>query len=452
MRILSSTFAAMCAVAFVSAGASSNGAPFRSAPRAPVRVVRPEMRTAPAAHRVRFTTSCDSAGHGGYAFDSSTEFMTNYTTTEVFGESNLAAADASGTFEGISNVVCDNESVIGGGTDNVIDSGTGNAPAGALSSFIGGGGYISISQGYAFDGAGQDNSIDGYFSGVGAGYGNHISGKGSFIGAGGAADQESAGNQITGEDSFIGSGDLNTVDASEAFMGAGNLNSIHTSATYGSILGGNHNSISGEYASVLGGFDNAANGAYAIVAGGDGDSAAGTLSFAAGYKADAAHNGSFVWSDYTTGSATLKDSGINQFLVRASGGTYVYSNEAATVGVKLAPGSGMWASLSDRNAKTDIHPLDDASVLAKVEALPVSTWRYKSERGVRHAGPMAQDFYSAFGVGEDDRHITSIDEDGVALAAIKALSRQIGELRTQIGSLHGENAALKTRVAALERK
>jgi hypothetical protein len=51
---------------------------------------------------------------------------------------------------------------------------------------------------------------------------------------------------------------------------------------------------------------------------------------------------------------------------------------------------------------------------------------------------MAQDFYAAFGVGEDDRHITSIDEDGVALAAIKAL--------------HRENAALKTKLALLEAK
>ena len=30
-------------------------------------------------------------------------------------------------------------------------------------------------------------------------------------------------------------------------------------------------------------------------------------------------------------------------------------------------------------------------------------------------------FFAASGVGEDDRHITSIDEDSVALAAIKAL-------------------------------
>jgi cell division protein FtsB len=51
---------------------------------------------------------------------------------------------------------------------------------------------------------------------------------------------------------------------------------------------------------------------------------------------------------------------------------------------------------------------------------------------------MAQDFYAAFGTGVDNRHITSIDEDGVALAAIKAL--------------HAENAKLTARLATLEAK
>jgi len=41
--------------------------------------------------------------------------------------------------------------------------------------------------------------------------------------------------------------------------------------------------------------------------------------------------------------------------------------------------------------------------------LPISKWRYVSERGVRHGGAMAQDFYAAFGVGADDKHITSIE-------------------------------------------
>jgi hypothetical protein len=68
---------------------------------------------------------------------------------------------------------------------------------------------------------------------------------------------------------------------------------------------------------------------------------------------------------------------------------------------------------------------------------------------VRHIGPMAQDFYAAFGVGEDDRHITSIDEDGVALAAIKAQSHQIGALRDENEMLETRLDALATEVARL---
>ena len=85
--------------------------------------------------------------------------------------------------------------------------------------------------------------------------------------------------------------------------------------------------------------------------------------------------------------------------------------------------------------KTDVAQLDEAKVLDEVAKLPITSWSYITERGVRHVGPMAQDFYAAFRVGADDRHITSIDEDGVALAAIKAL--------------HAENASLRTRLAAV---
>jgi hypothetical protein len=112
-----------------------------------------------------------------------------------------------------------------------------------------------------------------------------------------------------------------------------------------------------------------------------------------------------------------------------------------------APGPGR--RLSDRNVKTDVAPLDDAAVLDKVAALPISRWSYKSERGVRHVGPMAQDFYAAFKVGEDDKHITSIDEDGVALAAIKALHRENVSLRTEDASLRAQLAATNARLARL---
>ena len=39
-------------------------------------------------------------------------------------------------------------------------------------------------------------------------------------------------------------------------------------------------------------------------------------------------------------------------------------------------------------------------------------------------GPTAQDFYAAFGLGEDERHISTVDADGVALAAIQGLYAQ----------------------------
>jgi hypothetical protein len=69
---------------------------------------------------------------------------------------------------------------------------------------------------------------------------------------------------------------------------------------------------------------------------------------------------------------------------------------------------------------------------------------------------MAQDFYAAFGIGEDDRHITSIDEDGVALAAVKALHAENGRLHEENRELRREfeadNGRLRSRLAVLEAK
>ncbi|HEX7653611.1 MAG TPA: hypothetical protein VF607_08895, partial [Verrucomicrobiae bacterium] len=88
-------------------------------------------------------------------------------------------------------------------------------------------------------------------------------------------------------------------------------------------------------------------------------------------------------------------------------------------------------------------------------------WSYKKDTGVRHLGPMAQDFHAAFAVGSDERHIASLDEDGVALAAIQGLNQkwedQIREFQTQaatnadkISQLENENAELRTRLSRVE--
>jgi hypothetical protein len=92
--------------------------------------------------------------------------------------------------------------------------------------------------------------------------------------------------------------------------------------------------------------------------------------------------------------------------------------------------------VSDRAAKEHFAPVDSRKVLAKVAALPMQTWSYKSEdSNVRHIGPVAQDFHAAFGVGPDERHITTVDADGVALAAIQGLHQLVKEKDQQIAEL-----------------
>jgi hypothetical protein len=70
--------------------------------------------------------------------------------------------------------------------------------------------------------------------------------------------------------------------------------------------------------------------------------------------------------------------------------------------------------------------VDAAAVLEKVALLPIQQWRFKAEPdGVRHVGPMAQDFRAAFGLGEIPTAIATVDADGVALAAIQGLNEKV---------------------------
>jgi hypothetical protein len=82
---------------------------------------------------------------------------------------------------------------------------------------------------------------------------------------------------------------------------------------------------------------------------------------------------------------------------------------------------------SDRNAKERFMPVNAREVLDKVARLPISEWQYKTQADARHIGPMAQDFHAAFSVGSDEKHIATVDADGVALAAIQGLNQKLEE-------------------------
>ncbi len=86
--------------------------------------------------------------------------------------------------------------------------------------------------------------------------------------------------------------------------------------------------------------------------------------------------------------------------------------------------------------KRDIRELDETQILRKLQGLKVSYWRYWwNRKQVRHAGPMAQDFRAAFGLGESDRAIDLIDANGVLFAAVKALANELEEKEERIARL-----------------
>ena len=105
---------------------------------------------------------------------------------------------------------------------------------------------------------------------------------------------------------------------------------------------------------------------------------------------------------------------------------------------------------SDRALKENFTSLDAGTVLARVAAMPVTEWNYKDDSAdKKHIGPMAQDFHAALQLnGGDDKHISTVDEGGVALAAIQGLNQKM-ELRSQ--ELEAENAELKQRLDVLEK-
>jgi hypothetical protein len=435
----------------------------------------------------------------------------------VAGCNNVAGDFYTGVLAGIGNAIQNGVSspdsnspaavIVGGGGNSigssasaVIGAGASNTIAGAIDSVIAAGGGNSIEGPSIFGNGGLS------LSGIVAGSGNIIGGGvTSFIGAGtnnaitlpspqtfpiSSSSVITGGdnNKVTGADSFIAGGALNAIGNGTpsqvelyAAIGGGYSNTIlanyatiaggssnkatgqtavvaggyrnSVTALNGAVLGGTANVASGFAAAVGGGSTNTASGRQAVVPGGELNVASGQNSFAGGTRSLATAAGSFVWSDDATGAKTVTATVPNVFLVRASGGVAFYSAANLSSGVSLAPGSGAWSTLSDRNVKTGIERVDQTRILAKLAAMPVSEWSYTAQgTGVRHLGPMAQDFRAAFGLGEDDRHISTVDEEGVALAAIKALQAENVSLKSDNASLHEAHRADEARLAQLEQR
>jgi len=115
--------------------------------------------------------------------------------------------------------------------------------------------------------------------------------------------------------------------------------------------------------------------------------------------------------------------------------------------------NGTVITSSDRNLKAGFEQVDAQATLEKVAALAITRWHYTNDAATAHVGPMAQDFHASFGVGSDDKHIATVDADGVALAAIQGLNQKLEEaLKVKDAELKALQERFSRLEAAVERR
>ena len=154
------------------------------------------------------------------------------------------------------------------------------------------------------------------------------------------------------------------------------------------------------------------------------------------------------------GQGTTGAGAPDQFVARFRNGYYFMTSGTVTrTGVVIGAGQNAWSAISDSTRKERFVPMNHAEVLSKINAMKLSSWNYKGQREIRHYGPMAQDFYAAFGydaLGQVgcDTLINSHDFAGVTFAGVQALIRENEKLKAELAQVKAENSQTKADFAA----
>lgn len=157
---------------------------------------------------------------------------------------------------------------------------------------------------------------------------------------------------------------------------------------------------------------------------------------------DPAYSGSDLWllgNDAVIIDLDDDDNESGNFVVRNGSDVEIFDlSESGNLSI-----IGDLTQGSDLNRKERITTIDYGKILSSIVELPIYEWQYIGEKR-RHIGPMAQDFYELFELGDDETTISSIDRHGVALASIKALHEENLALRNEMKEI-------KQRMAELEK-
>ena len=162
--------------------------------------------------------------------------------------------------------------------------------------------------------------------------------------------------------------------------------------------------------------------------------------------------GVYGQSTSNTGVVGISNSGDGVF--GSSGYGYAghfYGRVKVTSNLEVNNCTGCTTTPSDQNLKANFSTINSRIILDRLSAIPIKAWNYKNdEPSVRHIGPMAQDFRTAFNLGVDDKHIDLIDANGVTMASIQALYQMMQEKDRQIEQQELKNKAQSRQIEQLQ--
>ncbi|GAB3993381.1 hypothetical protein GCM10028807_28460 [Spirosoma daeguense] len=328
-----------------------------------------------------------------------------------------------------------------------FDAVRGNTVAGVISpNYIGGHasanfGHKNYASGYAAASFGLENNAAGSTS-FAAGNNNQVDGFSSSAFALGY-------NNVTDGDYSFSLGEGNVVHQNNSFaLGSNNVLSEPAIINYkkDNFAFGNTNVLKNRLGIAIG-FNNTIEGAKSIAIG----SYVGSLSSVSGSTV-------LGDSDPLQQGHTMAGTS-NQFIARFLNGYFLLTcgnispgpgYGSVITGVQIGRGQSSWATISDSTKKERFQAINHADLLRKIGALKLTSWNYKGQTSIRHYGPMAQDFYAAFGndgLGQIgcDTLIYSHDMAGITLTAVQALIRENETLKSQ-------NQELKARIERSERE
>ena len=123
-------------------------------------------------------------------------------------------------------------------------------------------------------------------------------------------------------------------------------------------------------------------------------------------------------------------------------------------------GQVAFTASSDRTKNENFKPVCGEEVLRKIRGFELTSWNFigHDPKEFRHYGPMAQDFFAAFGHDEvgkigTETTINSGDMAGILMIAVQALEKRTAELKqtkAQLAELESKVEELKAKQAYVE--